>query len=108
MDVAIISTDHDFAELNKQLTDQAHIYILISTKELLSIYKKISKIKWKVHNLLYWREGEQLILMARKGKAYAIKNCGDSMVLRQKTQEELFTRFIENSLKDGKVYNDFI
>lgn len=108
MDVAIIKHTHDFIQLNKELTEQAHIYIFLDAANILPVYRQIKSVKWQVHNLLYWRTGQQLILMARKGKAYPIKNCGDKMVLLQSDFAQLVERLIENSLDKGHIYNDFV
>lgn len=108
MDVAIIKHTHDFAQLNRELTEQAHIYIFLDAANVLAVYQQIKKVKWQVHSLLYWRAGQQLILMARKGKAYPIKNCGDKMVLLQSDFTQLIERLIENSLNKGQIYNDFV
>lgn len=108
MDVAIVKASHNFIQLNQVLSDQAHIYIFCDAKEIKTIYSQLLQLKWQVHNLLYWRVNHQLILMARKGKAYQITNCGDKMILLYPTLNQVVNRFIENSLKEGKVYNDFI
>ena len=106
-------------ETYRLLKPDSHAYIFTNFLNLQDMIKKIEAVGYKIHNLLIWLKNNatpnrwymkncEYVILARKGKAKAINNCG-SMTVHQfdniignKTHEtekpvDLLKYYIENS-----------
>ena len=119
-----ISFDEWLPECYRVLKDGTHAYIFTNFLNLEALMQAVQRAGFKLHNLLVWRKNNatpnrwfmknaEYVILARKGKAKAINDCGSMTVhdfpniignKRHETEKplELLMHYIANSSKKGE------
>ena len=118
-----IGFDEWLPECYRLLKDGSHAYIFTNFLNLEALMKAVQNVGFKIHNLLIWKKNNatpnrwymkncEYVILARKGKAKAITDCGSMTVhefpniigtKRHETEKpiELLKHYIMNSSREG-------